>query len=91
MFKFQLYIFELTEKGKKLFERIYLYRPTPVSIEGNIYTFNCSAFQALYYFQRFGDQALIIKPKRLGIEMRDYYYFALKKYKTFYNKNVKDF
>ena len=79
---------ELTEKGKKLFDRIYLYRPTPISIEGDVYTFDCSAGQALYYFERFGDHALITSPKKLGISMRDYHYFALKKYKSFYNKDL---
>lgn len=77
----------LTEKGKKLFEKIYLYRPTPVSIDGDIYTFNCSANQLLYYFERFGESALILSPKKLGIFMRNYYYFALKKYKTLYKGN----
>ena len=75
---------QLTEKGKKLFEKIYLYRPTPVNIEGDVYTFNCSANQLLYYFERFGESALILSPKKLGIFMRNYYYFALKKYKTIY-------
>lgn len=74
----------LTEKGKILFDKIYLYRPTPVSIEGDIYTFECSANQLLYYFERFGENALIISPKKLGIFMRNYYYYALKKYKTIY-------
>ena len=78
---------QLTEKGKKLFEKIYLYRPTPVSIEGDIYTFNCSASQLLYYFERFGESALILSPKKLGIFMLNYYYFALKKYKTIYKGN----
>ena len=78
---------QLTEKGKKLFDKIYLYRPTPVSIEGDIYTFNCSANQLLYYFERFGENALILSPKKLGIFMRNYYYFALKKYKTIYKGN----
>lgn len=75
---------QLTEKGKALFERIYLYRPTPTSIEGDIYTFNCSANQVLYYFERFGEHALIISPKRTGIFMRNYYYYAYKKYKSIY-------
>lgn len=78
---------QLTEKGKKLFEKIYLYRPTPVSIDGDIYTFNCSANQLLYYFERFGESALILSPKKLGIFMRNYYYYALKKYKTLYKGN----
>ncbi len=77
---------ELTEKGKKLFQKIYLYRPIPVKIEGNIYTFNCSANQALYYFERFGESALILSPKKLGIFMRNYHYYALKKYRSIYGK-----
>ncbi len=75
---------QLTEKGKKLFEKIYLYRPTPINIEGDVYTFDCSANQLLYYFERFGEDALILSPKKLGIFMRNYYHFALKKYKTIY-------
>ena len=77
---------QLSEKGRKLFEKIYLYRPTPVSIEGDIYTFRCSANQILYYFERFGEEALILTPKKLGIFMRNYYYFALKKYRTRYSE-----
>ena len=76
---------KLTEKGKDLFKRIYLYRSEPVEINDNIYTFNCSANQLLYYFERFGDNALILSPKKLGIYMRDYYYFAYKKYKKLYS------
>lgn len=77
---------ELTEKGKELFKKIYLYRPDPISISGNIYTFNCSANQLLYYFERFGENALILSPKRIGIFMRNYYHYALKKYRTIYGK-----
>lgn len=76
----------LTQKGKKLFEKIYLYRPTPIAIEGDVYTFDCSANQVLYYFERFGEEALILTPKKLGIFMRNYYYYALKKYRTRYGK-----
>ena len=77
----------LTEKGKELFKKIYLYRPTPVSVEGDIYTFNCSANQLLYYFERFGDSAIILSPKKLGVFMRNYYYFAYKKYKSLYSRD----
>ena len=77
----------LTAKGKELFKKIYLYRPTPVAVEGDIYTFNCSANQLLYYFERFGDSALILSPKKLGIFMRNYYYFAYKKYKSIYGRD----
>ncbi|MBR7095243.1 MAG: hypothetical protein IKC73_03400 [Clostridia bacterium] len=77
---------KLTEKGKELFGRIYLYRPTPTAIEGDVYTFECSANQLLYYFERFGAEALILSPQKLGIFMRNYYYFALKKYRSLYGK-----
>ncbi len=75
---------QLSEKGKKLFDKIYLYRPTPTKIEGDIYTFDCSANQLIYYFERFGDSAIILSPKRLGIFMRNYYHYAVKKYRTIY-------
>ncbi|MBO5051349.1 MAG: hypothetical protein J6D31_04060 [Clostridia bacterium] len=78
---------QLSAKGKELFEKIYLYRPTPVSIEGDVYVFDCSANQVLYYFERFGSEALILSPKRLGIFMRNYYYYALKKYRTIYGND----
>ena len=77
---------QLTEKGKKLFDKIYLYRPSPISIQGDVYTFDCSANQLIYYFERFGENALILSPKKLGIFMRNYYHFALKKYKTIYKE-----
>ena len=78
---------QLSEKGRALFEKIYLYRPTPIAIEGDVYVFDCSANQVLYYFERFGSEALILSPKKLGIFMRNYYYFALKKYRSIYGKD----
>ena len=77
---------QLSAKGRELFEKIYLYRPVPTAIEGDIYTFDCSANQVLYYFERFGAEALILSPKRIGIFMRNYYYYALKKYRSIYGK-----
>ena len=78
---------QLSAKGRELFEKIYLYRPIPVAIEGDVYIFDCSANQVLYYFERFGSEALILSPKKLGIFMRNYYYFALKKYRSIYGKD----
>lgn len=74
-------------KREKLFNKIYLYRPTPIKIEGDIYTFNCSANQLLYYFERFGDSAAYPIAKKLGIFIRNYYYFALKKYRSIYKSD----
>ena len=78
---------QLSAKGRELFDKIYLYRPIPMGIDGDVYIFNCSANQVLYYFERFGSEALILSPKKLGIFMRNYYYFALKKYKSIYGKD----
>ena len=78
---------KLSAKGRELFDKIYLYRPTPTAIEGDVYVFDCSANQVLYYFERFGSEALILSPKKLGIFMRNYYYFALKKYRSIYGKD----
>lgn len=77
----------LTDKGVGMFEKIYLYRPTPVSVDGKLYTFNCSANQALHYFTRFGEEALILSPRKLGIFMRNYYHYALKAYRGEYRKD----
>ena len=77
---------QLSAKGRELFDKIYLYRPIPMDIDGDVYIFNCSANQVLYYFERFGSEALILSPKKLGIFMRNYYYFALKKYRSIYGK-----
>ena len=78
---------QLSAKGRELFEKIYLYRPNPIAIEGDVYIFDCSANQVLFYFERFGSEALILSPKRLGVFMRNYYYFALKKYRSIYGKD----
>lgn len=75
----------LSDKGKTLFQKIYLYRPTPISIDGDVYTFNCSQNQLIYYFERFGEHAVILSPHRLGVFMRNYHYYALKKYREIYH------
>ncbi len=71
---------KFTEKGKYLFNRIYLYRPTPVSIEENIYSFDCSTNQAMHYFKRFGNDAIIIEPQNIAEMMRTFYAIATRKY-----------
>ncbi len=75
-------VVKLTEHGKRLFEKIYLYRPKPLSVNGDEYIFNCSYAQVIYYFERFGEDALILSPKALALEMKAYYqkaYFAYAK------------
>ena len=73
-------IVKMTDRGKDLFKRIYLYRPTPDKIEGNLYYFNCSHNQVMHYFKRFGYDAMIISPIELAESMKKYYYLASIKY-----------
>ena len=71
---------KFTEKGIYLFNRIYLYRPTPVKTDGNIYYFDCSTNQAIHYFKRLGGDAVIIEPRSVVEIMRNFYTGAMKKY-----------
>lgn len=78
-------IIKLTDKGKELYKKIYLYRPEVDSIEGDYYHFSCSYNQVLHYFKRFGEEAIILSPKRLTIGMKTYYTHASKAYKEILN------
>ena len=73
-------IVKMTEKGKELFKKMYLYRPTPDKIEGNLYYFNCSHNQVSHYFKRFGKDAIILSPTELAQSMKKFYFIADKKY-----------
>lgn len=53
---------ELTERGEKLYKKILIHRPVATKIEGNIYHFECSHFQIVHYFVRFGREALVLSP-----------------------------
>lgn len=79
-------VIRLTEEGKRLFKRIYLYRPTPIKIEGDLYYFDCSYSQANQYFRRFGKHAIVESPSKLGIALKVYYKNANKAYKEIYYK-----
>ena len=82
-------IVKLTEKGKELFKRMYLYRPIPDKIEGNLYYFNCSHNQVSHYFKRFGKEGIIISPIELVESMNKYYYIGSRKYQEQLNKMKK--
>lgn len=70
----------LSPKGLYLFQKIYLYRPTPVKIEDNVYYFDCSINQATHYFKRFGVDAIIVEPANATLLMANYYAGAARKY-----------
>lgn len=53
---------QLTERGEKLYKKILIHRPVATKIEGNVYYFECSHFQIIHYFIRFGKDALVLYP-----------------------------
>ncbi len=71
---------KLSKKGIKLYEKIYLYRPTYDKVEGDIYTFLGPYDQIMHYFKRFGDDAIILEPSSLRKSMHNFYYYAYKAY-----------
>ena len=70
----------LTHRGQQQFRKIYLHRPHPVKIEGNIYYFACSRTQVFQYFSRFGANAVVLEPKELRSDLHKFYAVAAKKY-----------
>ena len=77
-------VVKLTKNGKDLFKKVYLYRPTPYKIEEDLYYFDCSYNQITYYFKRFGREAIIISPSKVGLQMKRFYYGANKEYRNLY-------
>jgi predicted DNA-binding transcriptional regulator YafY len=66
-------VVKLTPRGQLLLHKIYVHRPIPDKIEGNIYTFNCSHQQVVQYFLRFGGEVKIIAPASVKREMYDFH------------------
>ena len=58
-------IVELTPMGEKLFKSLYMNRPKPTKVDGNLYHFNSSYMQLKQYFCRFGKEAMIREPAKL--------------------------
>lgn len=76
-------IVKLTDKGKDLLKKIYLYRPNILKIQGDLYFFNCSYAQITHYFKRFGKEAIIISPENLTYELIGFYSKAKKQYMNY--------
>ena len=76
----EVVIVKMTDRGKELFKKIYLYRPIPDKIEGNYYYFYCSHNQISHYFKRFGKEGIVIYPRQLAESMKKYYFMAGIKY-----------
>jgi hypothetical protein len=55
----------LSDRGQELYSRLIHNRPIYGSRDRDIYTFNCTATQAEYYFFKFGAEAEVIEPPSL--------------------------
>ena len=77
----------LTAKGVEIFEKRYVNRPIPISIEENRYTFSCSFYQLKSYFLAFGHDAYI-EGKRLRDAINEEYQASLNMYDKKKNKEV---
>ncbi|MCQ2555273.1 MAG: WYL domain-containing protein [Clostridia bacterium] len=72
----------LTEQGKRLYKAIYLQRPPVKEIQDDIYTFSCSAEQAMQYFRKFGKNAVVVYPSTLTDDLYNFYSGARRVYKN---------
>lgn len=71
----------LTPKGIESYEYSVIHRPMHIAVEeNNIFVFQCSETQALYFFFRFAGDAEILEPLSLRNKMRDLYQAGLNNY-----------
>lgn len=88
------YAVKLTDKGLKMFKKIYIHRPKIDRKEDNILYFKCSYQQIYQYFFRFGKEAYVMYPNLLSKKMRKDYRDAANHYSFEYslsqNNLIKD-
>lgn len=72
---------ELTTEGVRMYKSVFHQRPIYKSLEGNIYTFNCTQLQAYNYFFKFGSKAKVISPQTLKDKFASQYEDAYNTYK----------
>ncbi|MBR4162110.1 MAG: WYL domain-containing protein, partial [Solobacterium sp.] len=75
-------VVKLGQRGKELYQALYLHRPAVDHIEGDLYYFYCSEEQIRQYFSRFGKYAEIIKPEYLRNELKQFYKEAYEIYEN---------
>lgn len=82
-------IVRLGQRGKELYQALYLHRPAVDHMEGDLYYFYCSEEQIRQYFSRFGKYAEIVQPEYLREEMKQFYKEAYEMYKGGGNERVR--
>lgn len=71
---------KFSDRGKSLFKKLYLNRPTPFKIEDDIYYFNDSQDELYRYFLRFGNTVEIIEPLNFRNQMKKTFKHAYNNY-----------
>ncbi len=79
-------VVKLTPRGIEQFKSMYIHRPTPDRIDGDLYYFNCSYTQVLQYFVKLGRNACIISPISLAQNLKEFYFSGYNAYLTNFNK-----
>ncbi len=74
-------VIKLTKEGVNRYRKIYVHRPIPKRIEGDLYYFDCSANQVVEYFKRFGDEAYVVSPPGVRESILSFHYRAVKAYR----------
>ena len=83
-------IVELTPMGEKLFKSLYMNRPKPTKVDGNLYHFNSSYMQLKQYFCRFGKEAMIREPAKLRHMIANFHREASDAYAAFERDSKQD-
>ena len=71
---------KMSENGKLLYNTVLFQRPDIKTIDGDIYSFRCTARQADVYFFKFGSDAVILEPKSISKEFLARYKKAFNSY-----------
>lgn len=83
-------VIRLTKAGVDKYRKIYVHRPIPKKIEGDLYYFDCSTNQVVEYFKRFGDEAYVVSPLSTREEIFNFHYRAVKAYRGKNNSSNSD-
>jgi|GEM_PF-838909 len=71
---------KLTVEGLNKYRKIYVHRPIPKKIDGDVFLFDCSEMQVISYFERFGGDALILYPLSVRKKVLGFYNKAIAEY-----------
>ena len=71
---------KMSERGLKLYRKMYLYRPNYFEVDGDIFLFKGSHEKIFNYFKRFGKDAIIVHPAYLKERMERFYKSGWKGY-----------